>query len=244
VIVSYNEYDLAKATCRELEKQNCEVILLKVDKQQPDIGLSALRNLGIQRAKGDYVAFIDDDAYPGKEWASEILKAIDSGGEIIGGPTMPLFTSTTPKWLTPRFNAVLGVNEKDISGCNMTIHKSVFSDVGYFNPRLGRQKGMLMSHEETQLLHVAKQNHKYVFASKAIVYHKIRPNKLRVVYALKWFFYSGKSLAVFRGRSVKTCLVDGAKLMVKCCLPQVNESDRLLYVCFLLSEIGRIIGYG
>ena len=49
--------------------------------------LSRSRNLGIRRAAGDLVAFLDDDAYPEPSWLSELVPGFDDGlAAAVGGP--------------------------------------------------------------------------------------------------------------------------------------------------------------
>ncbi len=51
-------------------------ILVEIDKGQKTIG--GKRNLLLKRAKGDYVAFIDDDDTVAKDYIEKILKAVES----------------------------------------------------------------------------------------------------------------------------------------------------------------------
>ena len=45
------------------------------------------RNLGVKHAKGEIIAFIDDDAYPRKDWLTNAIKGFkDKSIAAIGGP--------------------------------------------------------------------------------------------------------------------------------------------------------------
>lgn len=48
------------------------------------------RNLGIENSKGEFIAFLDDDAYPDKTWLENAKNILDSNPEYIGvcGPSI------------------------------------------------------------------------------------------------------------------------------------------------------------
>jgi glycosyltransferase involved in cell wall biosynthesis len=53
-------------------------------------GLSNARNTGWQEAKGEIVAYIDDDAYPDPHWLTYIAAAFMRTTHVgIGGPNLP-----------------------------------------------------------------------------------------------------------------------------------------------------------
>ena len=64
------------------------------------IGLSGARNLGITKAKGKIIAFIDDDVVLFPNWAEEMVKAYHDESTIgVTGPGLPMWEDNKLKWL-------------------------------------------------------------------------------------------------------------------------------------------------
>ena len=67
---------------------------------EPDKCIAAARNRSVRMAKGNYVAFIDDDEFPPRQWLLEMYRAIDlfeADGAL--GPVYPYFDTNPPGWL-------------------------------------------------------------------------------------------------------------------------------------------------
>jgi glycosyltransferase involved in cell wall biosynthesis len=79
---------------------------MKLIRFSKEVGISNSRNYGVNIAKGEYLAFIDDDAIADKNWLEEIQEGIKTGADILGGPLKPIFEVPPPKWW----------NEKDFGG--------------------------------------------------------------------------------------------------------------------------------
>ena len=67
---------------------------------EPVQNIALARNRAIENATGDFVAFIDDDEYPAKQWLLFLFKACDMHGvDGVLGPVMPLFGYGVPRWI-------------------------------------------------------------------------------------------------------------------------------------------------
>lgn len=108
VVCSYNGASTIRQTCEHilrLDYTNFEVVVIddgSVDAtaaivgeydfrliSTPNRGLSAARNLGMREAKGDIVAYIDDDAYPDPHWLSFLAIGFLTRDHVgIGGPNL------------------------------------------------------------------------------------------------------------------------------------------------------------
>jgi succinoglycan biosynthesis protein ExoM len=67
---------------------------------EPDKCIAAARNRAVRLAKGNYIAFIDDDEFPPQDWLLTMYCAIqvfDSAGAL--GPVYPFYRNTPPEWL-------------------------------------------------------------------------------------------------------------------------------------------------
>ena len=56
--------------------------------RQPNAGPAAARNFGAEKAKGDYLAFTDDDCMPGPGWLNGFARAFEKAPQaLVGGRT-------------------------------------------------------------------------------------------------------------------------------------------------------------
>lgn len=103
-------------------------------------GLSSARNTGMHVAKGEIIAYIDDDAYPDPHWlkylAAEYLTSNHAG---IGGPNIiPEEDSPIAQCVANAPGGPVHVLLSDevaehVPGCNMSFRKSALMEVGGFD---------------------------------------------------------------------------------------------------------------
>lgn len=188
--------------------------LIRFDKEQ---GLSNSRNYGVNIAKGDYVAFIDDDAVATVEWLEEIQKGIKAGADILGGPLKPLFKAKPPLWWNVKdFGVVAGVGntEPQIWGANMIIKKEVFEKIGFFNPKIGRTNGKLLSCEDSELIKTARPYFNVVFVPKAVVLHFVHFERMTLSYVLRWRYFTGKTIKCLSKHKTQKTVKTGGRLLI------------------------------
>ena len=126
-------------------------------------GLSHARNKGIEVSKGDFLAFVDDDATIDEKWLKSLLYHLKTQNinHIYGGPIFPNFEVKCPKWIDDgyfirKFKSSDGYLDKltaqdGFSGGNMCIPKNIFDKVGVFNTDLGMQGKEMGLGEESEL---------------------------------------------------------------------------------------------
>ena len=67
---------------------------------EPEQNIAMVRNQAIASGSGDYVAFIDDDERPSREWLRRLYEACQHwNADGVLGPVLPYFDSPPPKWV-------------------------------------------------------------------------------------------------------------------------------------------------
>lgn len=148
-------------------------------------GLSHARNRGVKEAKGTHIAYIDDDAILSSNYFEKCLQFIQDNPDCdaFGGPIFVHFEDTPPSWENEYINSMFGYfnpSNKPFTfnstnyprGSNMIFSKSLFEEVGLFNPDLGRiKKGLGASEEKDLFARIYKANKTVKFDPGLIVDH-------------------------------------------------------------------------
>lgn len=105
-------------------------------------GLAAARNTGMRAAKGEIVAFIDDDATPDPDWLTHLAAIFASGSyAAVGGPNvLPAESSTVAQCVAnapggPTHVLVSDREAEHVPGCNMALRKADLEAIGGFDPQ-------------------------------------------------------------------------------------------------------------
>ncbi len=212
IVVDNNSSDRTPQVVEEAAKDSPWPMRYVFEKTQ---GLSHARNRGIRESHGEFLAFTDDDVLPDRGWVQALYEAfIDHSADCAGGKILPKWTESPPDWclaeeVRAQLWAVLALldrgeemlvaetlNGSFLFGANMAFRKSVFEEVGFFNPALGRSGENLFSGDDTEMLRRALMSRKrVVYSPQAIVYHKVSPERLHIGYLRRWKFNVGLTSA-------------------------------------------------
>jgi glycosyltransferase involved in cell wall biosynthesis len=206
-------------------------------------GSSATDNVGISLAKGDIVAFIDDDGVAARDWLEKLIMNYQDAATVsVGGKIIPKWIAKRPSWFCDELNWVVGSTYKghpesrtevrNLIFCNASLRKNVFGSVGLLPAETGRLANWGTGFESQAFLRLKSQmpDARIIFDPAAIVYHKVAPHRAKIKYIILRSYNEG----YFKAKVEKAV----AGLSHK---PLSTESSYLRYL--LLSSIPRRLRY-
>jgi len=204
LIVDNNSLDNTRQVLEDFQRRYPGLIRYFLEKQQ---GISHARNAAIRQARGEILAFIDDDETAEPGWLENLTAALHNGEWAgAGGRVLTPPDFSPPQWLSlkswfvsgPLASFDRGMNPGQLDdppfGANMAFRREVFDRCGLFRTDLGRSGKNLISNEDTEFgrrLFAAGLKLRYEPAS--VTYHPVEENRLRRSYFLHWWFNKGRS---------------------------------------------------
>ena len=181
--------------CLELDYTDFEILVLPDQIAELDtpktriipsgaVGPSEKRDLALKHARGEIIAFIDDDAYPVRDWLKNAVKYFDDPRvAAVGGPAVtPEDDSFMQKASGYVFSSKMGggsytyryipgeVREvDDYPTCNLLVRKSVMEKIGGFDNKFWPGEDTILCLEITK-----KEGKKIIYAPDVLVYHHRR----------------------------------------------------------------------
>jgi glycosyltransferase involved in cell wall biosynthesis len=180
---------------------------------EPQQGLSHARNAGVREARGEVLAFTDDDVTVEPTWMHYLTASLHSREWAgAGGRTIPSEPFSPPRWLALQgpydmgaaLAALFDLGPEPCElmrppyGANMAFRKVMFEKYGLFRTDLGASPnrevpGVNEDIEFGGRLLAAGERLRY--EPLAVVYHPIFEQRVRQSYFLGWYYDYGRAMA-------------------------------------------------
>lgn len=231
VICTYDRPDLLEETvqrvaCQELGTGEYEIIVVYTEGDSPTEvllerldppgttlrtyaeargSLSNARNVGLDRARGEYVVYLDDDAVPLPGWLArtcDTFEEVEPTPSCVGGRVDPVFETEPPWWLPeqppglpichlgdePRW---VDFPREFVVGANMAFPADQLADAGGFPTELGRKEGNMLGGEDLAAQYGATSRTGVYYQPGSRVRHHIGRERLTVRFFLRRFYAQG-----------------------------------------------------
>ena len=228
---------------------------------EPRQGKSYALNAGIREARGDILAFLDDDVTVEPTWLQNLTSVLHDGQWAgSGGRILPMRGFVPPRWLAldGPYNLAGALcaycNPGDVPGelkdppygANMAFRKEMFGRYGHFRTDLGPRPNSEMRFEDTEFgrrLMAGGERLRYV--PSAIVYHEVHESRVRKEFFLAWWFDFGRGSVRETGKSLNTSEI--LKILARTLLTTprwvltVGSQRRFYLKCRIWYEVGKIV---
>ena len=176
---------------------------------EPRQGKSYALNTGVREARGDILAFMDDDVTVEPAWLNNLTAALADGTWAgAGGRILLQWNAAPPRWLPFKGpyslagvlagfdlgDDVCALGEHVPVGTNMAFRKAMFEKYGGFRTDLGPTTGCLIRSEDLEFGHrLVSAGERLRYEPAAIVYHPVSEKRLSKKYFQAWYFDYGRA---------------------------------------------------
>ena len=170
---------------------------------EPVLGLSHARNRAWREARGDFVAYVDDDCRIPRQWvaiAARIAQLVSPCA--FGGPHYACYDAEKPHWFKDSYAShVQGETAGELAetewlgGMNVVFRKDILKELGGFDVGLGMRGSRIRYGEETQMLQRIRTrlpDETVYYHPDLFVRHLVRRSKTSLWWRARARFASGR----------------------------------------------------
>jgi len=176
-------------------------------------GVAAARNRGIEYARGDILAFIDDDSTARPDWLASIRDCLEKTGAAgAGGPALPLWERLPPTYISRSRKAMSYMSAFDpggsrrrltgprefLIGTNCAFRKEVFL-AGHRFHRIYSGGRRFNVGEDYEFSRRVALNYPVFYDPGIVVFHRIPAFKMCLSYLARTGFENGRMKAAIGG---------------------------------------------
>ena len=218
---------------------------------EPQQNIALVRNWALQYATGDWIAFIDDDEFPSRDWLYNLLQTqAQYQADGVLGPVKPLFQTEPPRWVMrgrfferPTYETGRQLSSGETRTGNVLLRRSMVSDGDIpFNPEFGT------GGEDVDFFgRMMKKRYRFVWCNEAPVFEDVPQSRCSRSYLLKRALLRGSNRSkISTGRvksAVKSLIAVPCYTLALPVLALLGQHVLIKYLIKLGDHTGRIWGF-
>jgi glycosyltransferase involved in cell wall biosynthesis len=211
---------------------------------EPRKHIALARNKAIQNAKGDFLAFIDDDEMPVDDWLYNLHRAcLQYNADGVLGPVKPIFETQPPQWVVraqlferPSYKTGTLLPWRHTRTGNVLFRKGILGEQGdWFSPEF--------RHSEDQDFFRRKmaRGHTFIWCDEAPVHEMQTPDRFRLMYFIRRALLRGNvSLRLQSNKPYLILKSVTALSLYTLSLPFLLIVGRHMFIKYLIKECDHI----
>jgi len=207
---------------------------------EPSRNIALARNKAVENASGDFVAFIDDDEFPVRDWLYRLYEASRTyKADAVLGPVVAEYDTKPPDWVIkgkffdrPRFPTGTELPWHGTRTGNVLLSKRVFDNgQTLFRPEFRH------SEDQDFFKRVMAKGRLVVWCDEAIAYERQGPERLRIGYFVKRGLLRGNVSLRLQPNKLMTVLKSVVALILyTVALPLLALTRRDLAILYLIKD--------
>lgn len=248
VVVDNDEQQSARAVVAEFTSQ-FQVEAVYCSESRKNIALA--RNTVLAHARGDYIAFIDDDEFPVPEWLRMMLKTCEEHQAAgVLGPVRPYFDDPPPQWIIkggfcerPEHPTGRVMDWEECRTGNVLFQRRILDGVPeVFNPLFGNG-----GEDKDFFMRMTRNGRVFRWCNEGIAYESVPPSRWKRSYMLRRALLRGKNILKHptgRGRMLATSAI-AVPLYTIVLLPTLIMGQHcfMKYCIKLCDHLGRLLAF-
>ena len=259
IVVADNDHEeSAREVVAEFAVTASVAVTYCVEREQ---NIALARNRALEHARGDFIAFIDDDEFPDRAWLGTMLSACERcGAEGVLGPVRPFFEEPPPAWLVrsrlcerPEHPTGTRLDWRQTRSGNVLFRRPMLQGIG----RPFRREFGNGGEDQDFFRRMMQRGHRFVWCNEAAVYEVVPPERRRRRYFLKRALRRGQNerrllsatgvvksllaVPVYTALIPITCVL-GQHALMDCCVRLLDHVGRLLGAVGIEPAPGKYVG--